>query len=108
MTLLQDEERFRHSMEFEMALMGVLGRKGMGKASLASNARFVRESMLKVVYKWKQRLRNLTAMDERLDMMAMGNLEQLEGAVKGMSKETNNDWLIISALTSLVSRLMGY
>ena len=108
MTLLQDEERFRHSMEFEMALMGVLGRKGMGKASLASDARFVRESMLKVVRKWKQRIRNLTAMDERLDMMTMRNLEQLERAIRDMSDSTNNDWLIISALTSLVNRLLGY
>jgi len=29
-------------MEFEMALMGVLGRKAMGKASLASDANFVK------------------------------------------------------------------
>ena len=91
-----------------MALMGVLGRMGMGKASLASDARFVRESMLKIVNKWKQRIRNLTAMDERLDMMTMGNLEELERAIKGTSDSTNNDWLIISALTSLVNRLLGY
>jgi hypothetical protein len=95
-------------MEFEMALMGVLGRMGRGKASLASDARFVRESMLKIVNKWKQRIRNLTAMDERLDMMTMGNLEELERAIKGTSDSTNNDWLIISALTSLVNRLLGY
>ena len=95
-------------MEFETALMGVLGRRGMGKASLALDARFVRESMLKIVNKWKQRIRNLTAMDERLDMMTMGNLEELERAIKGTSDSTNNDWLIIGALTSLVSRLLGY
>ena len=95
-------------MEFETALMGVLGKRGMGKASLASDARFARESMLKIVKKWKQRIRNLTAMDERLDMMTMGNLEELERAIKGTSDSTNNDWLIISALTSLVNRLLGY
>jgi len=80
----------------------------MGKASLASDARFARESMLKIVKKWKQRIRNLTAMDERLDMMTMENLEELERAIKGTSDSTNNDWLIISALTSLVNRLLGY
>ena len=101
-------ERFRYSMEFELALAGVLGRKGLGKASQASDSRVVKKSMLEVVAKWKQRVRNLTSMDERLDMMAMGNLEQLEQAVKGTSDKTNNDWLIISALTSLVNRLLGY
>ncbi len=64
--------------------------------------------MLKVVDKWKQRIRNLTAMDERLDMMTMGDLGHLEAAVKATSESSNNDWLIISALTSLVNRLLGY
>jgi hypothetical protein len=95
-------------MEFEMALMGVLGRKAMGKASLASDANFVKQSMLKVVDKWKHRIRNLTAMDERLDMMTMGDLGHLETAIKATSEDSNNDWLIISTLTSLVNRLLGY
>jgi len=95
-------------MEFEMALMGVLGRKGMGRASLASDANFVKQSMLKVVDKWKQRIRNLTAMDKRLDMMTTGDLGHPEAAIKATSEDSNNDWLIISALTSLVNRLLGY
>src|SRR5207302_10962718 len=95
MTLLQNEGRFRYSMEFEIALMGILGRKGMGKASLALDAKFVRESMLEVVNKCKQRIRNLIAMDERVDMMTMVNLEELERVLKGTSDSTNNDWLIV-------------
>src|SRR5213078_786081 len=106
--LMRATERFRHSMEFEMALMGVLGTKAIGKAGLASDAKFVKESMLKVIRKWRTRIRNLTTMDERLDMMTVRNLERLEEAVKGTSDSTNNDWLIISALTSLVNRLLGY
>src|SRR3989442_7996318 len=107
-TFLQVAERFRYSMEFEMALLGILGRKGMGKAGLASDAKFVRKSMLEVVDKWRQRIRNLTAMDERLDMMTTADLGHLEAAIKATSAVMNNDWLIISALTSLVNRLLGY
>jgi len=95
-------------MELEMALMGVLGKKAMGKAGLASDAKFVRERMLKVVDKWRQRIRNLTTMDERLDMMTTADLGHLEAAIKATSEVINNDWLIISALTSLVNRLLGY
>lgn len=107
---LEDEKdrRFRYSMEFELALAVTLGHRFLGKASMAADGKFVRRSMLKVIEKWRQRIRNISAMDERLDARTASCLNQLESAVKVMSDSVNNDWLIISSLAELVSRLLGY
>ncbi len=95
-------------MEFELALAGALGRKLLGKADLASDVHFVKVSMLKIIDKWGERVRSISAMDERLDMMATSDLEELKIAVRDTSNSTNNDWRIISSLVSLINRLLGY
>ncbi len=89
-------------------MAGVLGPKLFQKASLAADVNFVKKAMSKVFDKWRERLRNISAVDERLDMMTTMDLGHLENAVRNTSKAVNNDWLIISGLVSLVNRLLGY
>ena len=89
-------------------MAGALGRKLFGKASLASDVTFVRKTMLKVLEKWRDRLRDISAIDERLDMITTMELGSLESAIRDTSIAMNNDWLIISSLVGLVNSLLGY
>src|SRR6266545_310475 len=59
--------RFRYNIAYEYALMNILG-KYSGHASLASDVSFLKKSMLGVVGKLRDRLRTVTAMDERLEL----------------------------------------
>jgi len=88
--------------------MNILGGKHSGHASLASDVSFLKKSMLGVVGKLRDRLRTVTAMDERLELTTSMALGTLEGEVRKLSVATNNDLNIITSLLGLIGHLLGY
>jgi hypothetical protein len=64
--------------------------------------------MLRAIGKLRDRLKTVSAMDERMELTTSSDLGRLEGLVRRLSERTNNDWDIIMSLLDLVARLLGY
>jgi DNA-directed RNA polymerase specialized sigma subunit len=56
----------------------------------------------------RDRLKKVSAMDERLELTTSMDLGRLEELVRKLSESTNSDWDIITSLLDLVARLLGY
>jgi len=90
-------------------MQDLFGRKHYdGMAGAFVDPIFCKECMLRAVKRIKNRLDDILTMDERLRQMTGIILDRLEGNVKEMSEEVNNDWAIITHLLDLIAHLLGY
>ncbi len=100
-------ERFKYNLEFENAMIQLLGQKYSGYASAAEIPKYVKKGVLEFITKAKERIDQITTMDERLRLLLFLHLNHMKNEIKNIQKE-NNDWIIISILLNIIAVLLGY